>query len=87
MSERDDAFQTAQQARLRLRESLGTARRELTPAKLSRRAVSGVTRKANDTVRAHPAAVATVAAGAIALIFRKPIAGLVRRLLREKRHD
>lgn len=87
MSERDDAFQSVQEARARFEQSLGTARRELTPAKLSRRAASNVTRKANETVRQHPAAVATVAAGAIALIFRKPIAGLVRRLLREKRND
>lgn len=84
MSERDDAFQSVQEARARFEQSLGTARRELTPAKLSRRAATNVTRKANETVRQHPAAVTTIAAGAIALIFRKPIAGLVRRLLRKK---
>jgi ElaB/YqjD/DUF883 family membrane-anchored ribosome-binding protein len=87
MNNRDEAFQNAQKARLRFTESLGEARRELTPAKLSRRALTNTTRRASAAVREHPGAVAGIAAGAIALIFRKPIAGLVRRLLREKRHD
>lgn len=87
MSQRDDAFAKAREAKVRFAGSLDVARRNLTPAKLGQRAAAKAKRGATRTVQAQPVATAAVGIGIIAFLFRKPLAGLIRRLRKEPRHD
>lgn len=83
MTKRDEALAEARAARARFHDSLDVARRNLTPASLGQRA----TLKARRGVQARPVATVAVGIGLLAFIFRKPIAGMVRRLRKDKRHD
>lgn len=83
MSRRDDAFTKARDAKARFETSLDVARKNLTPKKLGQRA----TTKSRRAVEARPVASAVVGTAVLALLFRKPLAGLIRRLRKEPRHD
>lgn len=83
MTKRDEALAEARAARARFEGSLDVARRNLTPAKIGQRAAL----KAKRGVQAQPVVSAAAGVGLLAFIFRKPIAGLVRRLRKETRHD
>ncbi len=87
MTQRDDAFAKARAAKARFQGTLAVARNSLTPAKLSRRAATKARRGVSRTVQAQPIATAALGIGLIAFLFRKPLAGLVRRLRKEPRHD
>lgn len=83
MIKRDDAFAKAREARTRFEASLDIARSNLTPAKIGQRA----TLKTKRAVEARPVASAAIGTAVLALIFRKPLAGLIRRLRKDQRHD
>lgn len=83
MTQRDDAFAKARAAKARFEVSLDIARRNLTPAKIGQRA----TLKTKRAVEARPVASAAIGTAVLALIFRKPLAGLIRRLRKDQRHD
>ena len=83
MTQRDDAFARARAAKTRFEASLDVVRRNLTPAKLGQRA----TVKTKRAVEARPVVSAAIGTALLAIIFRKPLAGLVRRLRKEPRHD
>lgn len=83
MTQRDDAFAKARAAKARFEASLDIARRNLTPAKIGQRA----TLKTKRAVEARPVASAAIGTAVLALIFRKPLAGLIRRLRKDQRHD
>jgi hypothetical protein len=83
MTKRDEAFAKAREAKARFEGSLDVARRNLTPVKLGQRATS----KTKRAVEARPVASAAIGTAVLALIFRKPLAGLIRRLRKELRHD
>ncbi len=83
MTKRDDAFAKARAARSRFEASLDVARQNLAPASLARRAKTKTTR----AVGARPMVSAAIVAAVLAFIFRKPLAGIIRRLRKEPRHD
>ena len=83
MTQRDDAFAKAREARTRFEASLDVARRNLTPSKLGQRA----TLKSKRAVEARPVVSAAIGTALLAFIFRKPLAGLIRRLRKDQRHD
>lgn len=83
MTKRDEAFAKAKEAKARFEASLDVTRRNLVPANLGRRA----SLKTKRAVEARPIASAAVGAALLAYIFRKPLAGLIRRLRKEPRHD
>ncbi|MFM1983508.1 MAG: hypothetical protein RJB22_2227 [Pseudomonadota bacterium] len=87
MTSRDDAARQLQEARARFYATLAVAKQELAPANLTRKTSQKLTQNAKDTVRARPGTAAILAGLLLAFLFRKPIAGLIRHLLREKRHD
>ena len=87
MTRRDEALAEARAARNRFEGSLDVARRNLTPAKLGQRAALKARRGAKATIEQRPVVTAAVGALLAALIFRKPIAGLVRHLRKEPRDD
>ncbi|MFM7027328.1 MAG: hypothetical protein ACKOXK_01450 [Chakrabartia sp.] len=86
LNERDRAAEQLVATRAKFRATLGVARRELAPATLFRRTRDRAKDRATQTFQARPVATGLVGLGLMALLFRKPIAGLVRRLLRETRH-
>jgi ElaB/YqjD/DUF883 family membrane-anchored ribosome-binding protein len=82
--------QVAQQlveARQKFLATLDVAKRELTPKTIAKRKVRQVRDRAEREVRARPAAAAGAATALFIILFRKPLAGLVRRLLRKTQHD
>lgn len=87
MTKRDDALAKAREAKSRFEGSLDVARRNLTPVKLGQRAAIKTKRGVTRTVKAQPLAAAGVAIGLFGFLFRKPLAGLIRRLRKETRYD
>ena len=83
----DHAAQKLVEARTRLQATLATAKRELAPKTLASRKARQMRDRAETEVRARPYAALGAATALFLFLVRKPIAGLVRRLLREKRHD
>lgn len=83
----DSARALAREAKARFIGSLDVARRNLTPAKLGQRASTKAKRGISQTVQAHPAATVAAGIGLFAFIFRKPLAGLFRRLKKDTLHD
>lgn len=71
-------------ARAQLWRTLHTARRELAPAQLTRRASDRAKAELSAQVKARPVASGLIAAGVVALLLRKPLAGLARHFLRTK---
>lgn len=86
-SPREEAAQRLADARARFQATLAVAKRELTPKTLASRKARQMRDRAETEMRARPLAAAGTAGALLLFLFRKPIAGLVRRLLREKRHD
>lgn len=80
----EDARRRLAEARARFQDSLSVARRELTPELVTRRASDGFRRRAISIARKRPALTTIIAATLLAYVFRKPLAGLIRRLSREK---
>lgn len=80
----EDARHRLAEARARFQDSLSVARRELTPELVTRRASDGFRRRAISIARRSPALATIIAAAILAYLFRKPLAGLFRRLSREK---
>lgn len=83
----DHAAQRLVEARARFQATLGVAKHELAPKTLFTRKARQMRDRAETEVRARPYATAGTATALFLFLFRKPIAGLVRRLLREKRYD
>ena len=87
MTKRDDALAKLRDAKARFDSSLSLARHNLTPAKLGKRAVTKTKRGVTGAVQAQPVATVAIGLGLLAFLFRKPLAGLVRRIRKEPRHD
>ncbi len=87
MTKRDDALAKLRDAKARFDGSLSLARRNLTPAKLGKRAATKTKRGVTGAVQAQPVATVAIGLGLLAFLFRKPLAGLVRRIRKEPRHD
>ncbi len=80
------ARQRVADSRARFHETLAVARRELTPATVSQRATRRFRNRAQNVAQQHPALSAAIITAFFAYLFRKPLAGLIRRFSREKRH-
>ena len=87
MTQRDDALVKARAAKARFDNSLSLARHNMTPVKLGKRAAAKTKRGVTGAVQAQPVATAAIGLGLLAFLFRKPLAGLVRRIRKEQRHD
>lgn len=87
MTQRDDALAKARAAKARFEDSLSLARHNMTPVKLGKRAAAKTKRGVTGAFQAQPVAVVALGLGVIAFLFRKPLAGLVRRIRKEPRHD
>ncbi len=87
MTQRDDALAKARAAKARFEDSLSLARHNMTPVKLGKRAAAKTKRGVTGAVQAQPVATAAIGLGFLAFLFRKPLAGLVRRIRKEQRHD
>jgi|LauGreDrversion4_2_1035121.scaffolds.fasta_scaffold547664_2 hypothetical protein len=87
MTQRDDALAKARAAKARFEDSLSLARHNMTPVKLGKRAAAKTKRGVTGAVQAQPVATAAIGLGLLAFLFRKPLAGLVRRIRKEQRHD
>ena len=87
MTQRDEAFAKVRAAKARFDGSLSLARHSLTPAKLGKRAATKTKRGLTGAVQAQPVATAAIGLSLLAFLFRKPLAGLVRRIRKEPRHD
>jgi len=87
MTQRDDALAKVRAAKARFEDSLSLARRNLTPATLGKRAATKTKRGITGAVQTRPVATVAIGLGLLALLFRKPLAGLVRRIRKEPRHD
>jgi len=87
MTKRDDALAKLRDAKARFEDSLSLARYNLTPAKLGKRAATKTKRGVTGAVQAQPIATVAIGLGLLALLFRKPLAGLVRRIRKDPHHD
>ncbi len=87
MTQRDDALAKARAAKARFEDSLSLARHNITPVKLGKRAAAKTKRGVTGAFQAQPVAVVALGLGVLAFLFRKPLAGLVRRIRKEPRHD
>lgn len=87
MTQRDDALAKARAAKARFEDSLSLARYNMTPVKLGKRAAAKTKRGVTGAFQAQPVAVVALGLGVLAFLFRKPLAGLVRRIRKEPRHD
>ncbi len=87
MTQRDDALAKARAAKARFEDSLSLARHNMTPVKLGKRAAAKTKRGVTGAFQAQPVAVVALGLGVLAFLFRKPLAGLVRRIRKEPRHD
>lgn len=87
MTKRDDALAKLRDAKARFDGSHSLARHNLTPAKLGKRAATKTKRGVTGAVQAQPVATVAIGLGLLAFLFRKPLAGLVRRIRKEPRHD
>ena len=83
----EDAAARLQAARARFYATLGQVRTDLAPKAVIARTRKQARDSAEAKIRAHPYAATGAAAALFLLIFRKPIAGLVRRIFRTARHD
>lgn len=81
--DQETAARQLHEARARFQATLAVAKRDLAPQVVSRRVTRRAAIRAGDAVRAKPAISALVLGAFLAFLFRKPLAGLVRRLLRE----
>jgi hypothetical protein len=87
MTQRDDALAKARAAKARFEDSLSLARHNMTPVKLGKRAAAKTKRGVTGAFQAQPVAVVAIGLGILAFLFCKPLAGLVRRIRKEPRHD
>lgn len=87
MTKRDDALAKLRDAKARFEDSLSLARLNLTPAKLGKRAATKTKRGVTGAVQAQPVATVAIGLGLLAFLFCKPLAGLVRRIRKDPRHD
>jgi hypothetical protein len=87
MTQRDDALAKARAAKARFEDSLSLARHNITPVKLGKRATAKTKRGVTGAFQAQPVATVAIGLGILAFLFRKPLAGLVRRIRKEPRHD
>lgn len=85
--------QEVEDAKNRLSSSLGVVKQRLAPRALAQEAVDKVKEKANDTaqasveaVKANPSTAVGVIAAAVLVLFRKPIFGAMRRMIKEKKN-
>lgn len=81
------AAQKRTEAKARFYATLEVAKRELTPKAVASRKARQMRDQAETQIRARPYAAAGTAAALALFLFRKPLAGLARRLLRKTRHD
>ncbi len=74
-------------ARTQLQQTLGLASRALAPTRLAQRATDQAKAAVTTRLKARPYAAGLMATALVAILMRKPLAGLARQLLRKTRHD
>lgn len=86
MTDVDAAARALADARARFHATLDVARRDLAPSLVAKRTVRKTAKHAKSRIAAEPGKAGLAVALCLAFLFRKPIAGLVRRLFRENPH-